>query len=103
MPPDTHGFFGIFAVAEIICTGEKLFRPIDPSRSQQFLCADQPEINPLLITDQVLSAIATGKAEITRAVFFFVGEITKQTGVFIIRMRRYVQHRSKDLQLFHLL
>ena len=100
--PEKKGFISFFTIAKIISTAKKLFSSIYSSGRQQFLCSYQSQFHTLLIANQVLSSIATGKAQITCPIQFFLSQISQQPRIFIIRMGSYVQHACKHIQLFQL-
>src|SRR5690606_22537143 len=81
--PKVERLLGSLAVTEVEAAGEELLRAIYPSRCQQLLCADEAELDALLIADEVLATVAAGDGEIAGAYHPVFRQPGEQTGVFV--------------------
>src|SRR5690606_42024635 len=72
--------------SDLKCTCKKLLCAINSSCCQEFLSADKSKLYSQLTSYEVLPSVASGEGKITGPELFFIGQITYQPCIFIIRM-----------------
>ncbi|OPZ81421.1 MAG: hypothetical protein BWY77_00651 [bacterium ADurb.Bin431] len=98
MAPDLQAFIAGFGVAKVDGAGEKLLRSVDAPRRQQFLGADDPHQLALFTAEQVLAAVAAGEGEIGGVGQTLSGQVSQQSGVFVVGMGADVENTAEDVE-----
>src|SRR4026208_1117922 len=97
--PDVQRLISRLREPEVVRSREELLRVVDASRIEQFLRSNDAEALAQFGSQYILTPIATRNAKISGIVKRTVRPERHQICVFVVRVRRDVQHAAKDIEL----
>src|SRR6516162_1981682 len=92
--PDSQGLPIILGKTEINRPRKELSAAINASGGEQFLCANHSNLVAEFRAEHILTAVAARKRKIGCAVISSPGQIGDQFSIFIVGMRRNVEHAA---------
>jgi len=101
--PDAQRFEIILGKTKINRPREKLAAAIQPPGGEQFLRAGHTQFLAKFRSQHILPAIPPRGREIGRAIIPPARQIGDQQRVFVIRMRRHIQHTAPFIETLELL
>ncbi len=101
--PDAQRFAIILGITEVNRPGEKLAAAIETAGGKQFLGAGHAQFLAEFRTQHVLTAVTARQREIGGAIIPSPGQIGYQQGVFVVGMRRKVEHAAHFAEALQLL
>ena len=101
--PDSQRLAVILGITEIHRAAEKLPAAVEPAGGEQLLSAGHAQFIAELGAEHVLAAVAAREREIGRAVIPSARQIGDQQRVFVVGMRRDVEHTAHFLKAVKLL
>src|SRR5580692_1055787 len=92
--PNSQSFAIILGKTEINCPRKELSAAINATSGEQFLGANHADLIAEFRAEHILTTIAARKRKVARAVISPPGEIGDQFSIFIVGMRRNVEHAA---------
>src|SRR5271167_4827568 len=92
--PNSQGLAIILGKTEINCPRKELPAAINASSGEQFLRANHSNLVANFRAEHILTTIAARKRKVGCAVISAPGEIGDQFGIFIVGMRRDIEHAA---------
>lgn len=101
-PPDRERLLGTLRVAEVDRAGEELPRAVDPPRRQELLRPQETDELALLLSYEVLPAVASGEGQVRRLDEPAPGQRGEERRVLVVGMRADVERTAHHLELLEL-